>query len=80
MAPDNSGSDENREKKDPWANNKYITKSGEKYLIKFDGKSYGPYARSKNSKSQNQKINLQPLWFKLYLSNAEGKKMEEGDK
>ena len=26
-----------------WDNNEYISKSGEKFLIKFGGKSYGPY-------------------------------------
>lgn len=30
-------------KKDPWLEYEYITKSGEKYLITFAGKPYGPY-------------------------------------
>jgi hypothetical protein len=31
-------------KKNPWEGNPYITKSGEKFLITFGGKSYGPFA------------------------------------
>jgi hypothetical protein len=41
-APDNSTGGESKGD-DPWLKYEYITKSGEKYLITFKGKSYGPY-------------------------------------
>lgn len=40
-----SDSDSDTEtKKNPWEGNPYITKSGEKFLITFKGKTYGPYS------------------------------------
>jgi|WetSurMetagenome_2_1015567.scaffolds.fasta_scaffold01942_6 hypothetical protein len=40
--PDNSTGEESGEK-NPWIKYEYITRSGEKYLITFGGKTYGPY-------------------------------------
>jgi len=41
----NSDSDADSETdKNPWKDNPYITKTGEKFLITFGGKTYGPYA------------------------------------
>ncbi len=78
MAPDNSGSDPNKEQKDPWANNKYITKTGEKYLIKFDGKSYGPYATIQQFKVSISKDKFAAMVVQTVpISNAEGEKMQK---
>jgi len=35
----------NGENNNSWLNNPYISKSGDKYLINFGGKSYGPYSQ-----------------------------------
>jgi hypothetical protein len=78
MAPDNSGSDGNKEKKDPWANNKYITKTGEKYLIKFDGKSFGPYATIQQFKVSKSKDKFAAMVVQTVpVSDADGKKMQK---
>ena len=78
MAPDNSGSDTNKEQKDPWANNKYITKTGEKYLIKFDGKSYGPYASIQQFKVSISKVKFAAIVVQsIPVSEADGKKMQK---
>ncbi|HAM11460.1 MAG: hypothetical protein A2X05_13040 [Bacteroidetes bacterium GWE2_41_25] len=42
-------------KKNSWEGNPYITKSGDKFLITFAGKSYGPYARINNIKVTKSK-------------------------
>ncbi len=78
MAPDNSGSDENNERKDPWANNQYITKTGEKYLIKFDGKSYGPYATIQQFKVNKSKDKFAAMVVQnVPITEAEGKEMQK---
>lgn len=78
MAPDNSGSDPNKEQKDPWTKNKYITKTGEKYLIKFDGKSYGPYASIQQFKVSTSKDKFAAIVVQnIPVSKAEGDKMQK---
>ena len=78
MAPDNSGSDENKEVKDPWANNQYVTKTGEKYLIKFEGKSYGPYATIQQFKVSKSKDKFAAIVVQtIPISEADGKKMQK---
>jgi len=55
-----------------------IVKSGEKYLIKFNGKSYGPYAIISDfaiSRSKNKFAAL--VTENLIMSESEGKKLEE---
>lgn len=78
MAPDNRGSDEGKAAKDPWANNQYISKTGEKYLIKFDGKSYGPYATIQQFKVSKSKDKFAAMVVQnIPVSEADGKKMQK---
>lgn len=68
-------------KTDPWANNEYITRSGEKYLIKFGGKTYGPYGQIKEFKVAKSKDKFAAIVVEnVPVSEAEGKKMEEAIK
>lgn len=67
-------------KGDPWLlkYKEYITKPGEKYMIKFGGKSYGPYAQINNflvtkSKDKFAAIVIENVMF----TEDEGDKMEE---
>lgn len=74
----NSGSDEN-----PFVQKykQYISKSGEKYLIKFGGKTYGPYARIDNfavTKSGNKFAAT--VVENIAVTEDEGKKMDEAIK
>ncbi len=55
-----------------------IVKSGEKYLIKFNGKSYGPYAIISDfamSRSKNKFAAI--VTENIIMSESEGKKLEE---
>lgn len=55
-----------------------IVKSGEKYLIKFNGKSYGPYAIISDfaiSRSKNKFAAL--VTENMIMTESEGKKLEE---
>jgi hypothetical protein len=64
-----------------WANNEYITSSGEKYLIKFGGKSYGPYSQINEFKVARSKDKFAAIVIEnVPISEAEGKKMEEAIK
>lgn len=64
-----------------WANNEYITSSGEKFLIKFNGKSYGPYGQIKEFKVSKSKDKFAAFVVEnVPVSEAEGKKMEEAIK
>jgi hypothetical protein len=81
MAPDNSGSDGNKQEKDRWANNQYISKTGEKYLIKFGGKSYGPYGDIREFKVSKSKDKFAAMVVEnVPVSQADGKKMDEAIK
>ena len=65
----------------PWANNEYISKSGEKYLIKFGGKSYGPFGEIKEFKVSKSKDKFASIVIEnIPVSEADGKKMEEAIK
>ncbi len=79
MAPDNSkGGDEDSADKNPWANNQYITKTGEKYVIKFDGKSYGPYSTIQQFKVTKSKDKFAAMVVEnVPITEAEGKKMQK---
>jgi hypothetical protein len=67
--------------KNPWANNEYITKSGEKYLITFGGKNYGPYDMISNFKVTRSKDKFAAAVTENMVINAdEGKKMDEAIK
>jgi len=64
-----------------WANNEYISSSGEKYLIKFGGKSYGPYSQINDFKVAKSKDKFAAIVIEnVPVSEAEGKKMEEAIK
>jgi hypothetical protein len=66
---------------DLWANNEYISKSGEKYLIKFGGNSYGPYAQIKDFTVTRSKDKFAAMAVEnMPVSEAEGKKMDEAIK
>jgi hypothetical protein len=65
----------------PWADNEFISKSGEKYLIKFAGKSYGPYSEIKEFKVTKQKDKFAAVVTEnIPFSEADGKKMEDAIK
>jgi hypothetical protein len=64
-----------------WANNEYISKSGEKYLIKFGGKSYGPYSEINEFQVTKSKEKFAAIVTEnVPVNEAEGKKMEEAIK
>jgi hypothetical protein len=64
-----------------WANNAYISRSGEKYLIKFGSKSYGPYSQINDFKVAKSKDKFAAIVIEnVPVSEAEGKKMEEAIK
>lgn len=64
-----------------WANNEYITQTGEKYLIKFGGKSYGPYGQITDFKVSKSKDKFAAVVIEnVPVSEADGKKMEEAIK
>jgi hypothetical protein len=61
-----------------WANNEYISKSGEKFLIKFGGKSYGPYAQINEFHVTKSKEKFAAVVVEnVAVTEDEGKKMEE---
>jgi hypothetical protein len=64
-----------------WKNNEYISASGEKYLIKFGGKSYGPYSQISDFKVARSKDKFAAIVIEnMPVSEAEGKKMDEAIK
>jgi len=59
-------------------NKPYITKSGEKYLITFAGKKYGPYARIDNFIVSRSKDKFAALATEtIMVTEDQSKKMEE---
>jgi hypothetical protein len=65
----------------PWANNEYISKSGEKFIIKFGGKSYGPYDQINEFQVTKSKEKFAAVVVEnVAVSETEGKKMEEAIK
>jgi hypothetical protein len=64
-----------------WADNEYISKAGEKYLIKFGGKSYGPYGQIKEFKVTKSKEKFAAIVVEnMPVNESDGKKMEEAIK
>ena len=60
-----------------WANNEYISKSGEKFLIKFGGKSYGPYAQINEFHVTKSKEKFAAVVTEnVAMTEDDGKKME----
>lgn len=65
----------------PWANNEYISTSGDKYQIKFNNKSYGPYGQINEFKVSKSKEKFAAIVVEnIPVSEADGKKMEEAIK
>ena len=59
----------------------YITKSGDKYLITFAGKKYGPYARIDNFTVSKSKDKFAAMATEtVVVTEDQGKKMEEAMK
>jgi hypothetical protein len=64
-----------------WANNEYISKSGEKYLIKFGGKTYGPYGEIREFKVTKSKEKFAAFVVEnVLMTEADNKKMEQAIK
>jgi hypothetical protein len=64
-----------------WSNNEYISTSGEKYLIKFNGKSYGPYGEIREFKVTKSKERFAAIVIEnTPVSEADGKKMDQAVK
>lgn len=64
-----------------WDNNEYISKSGEKYLIKFRGKTWGPYGQINEFQVCKSKEKFAAFVVEnVLVSEADGKKMEEAIK
>jgi hypothetical protein len=69
---------DSEKKTDPWKYNEYISKPGEKYLINFGGKTYGPYAQIQDFTSTKSKDKFAAMVIEnIPVSEADGKKMEE---
>jgi hypothetical protein len=81
-----AGFDDTENKNDPGAvimmhHSKYISKSGEKYIINFGGKQYGPFAQiySFVMPKSGDKFAAQVV-ENILMTEAEGKKMENAVK
>ena len=73
---DNSGDNDS----DDWTNSypSYISRSGEKYLIRFGGKSFGPYSVINDFAVSGTRDKFAAIVTKnIIMSESEGKKMEE---
>jgi len=74
---------ESDEKADAWVT-KYpgiISRSGEKYLVKFGGKTYGPYALINDFALSNSRSKFAAMVTEnLIMTESQGKKMEEAMK
>ncbi len=78
---ENVEDNETDNKKNPWANNEYITRTGDKFIITFGGKSYGPYAQINNFTVPKSKDKFAAIVIENILVNDEqGKKMDEAIK
>jgi hypothetical protein len=73
----------NTSKGDPWllGYKDYITKSGEKYLITFGGKSYGPYGQISSFVVTKSKDKFAAIVIEnVVVTEDQGKKMDEAIK
>jgi hypothetical protein len=81
MNHDSESDDNSDTKKNPWEGNPYITKSGDKFLITFDGKSYGPYAQISNFKVTKSKDKFAAVTVEnIVVTEDQGKAMDEAIK
>ncbi len=61
-----------------WADNQYISRSGDKYLITFDGKNYGPYAQIYSFIVTKSKDKFAAKVVEnIIVTEDQGKKMDE---
>lgn len=64
-------------KKNPWDGNPYITKSADKFMITFGGKSYGPYAQIQSFAVTMSKDKFASLIVEnIVVTEDQGKTME----
>ncbi|HBC77268.1 MAG TPA: hypothetical protein DCZ51_01490 [Bacteroidales bacterium] len=73
----------NDEKADAWVKKYpgFISRSGDKYLIKFGGKNYGPYAMISDFALSNSKSKFAAIVTEnMFITEAQGRKMEEAMK
>lgn len=78
---ENTGASDGSEVKKPWANNEYISATGDKFTIKFNGKSYGPFSRINEFKVAGSKDKFAAIVVENeVVTDAEGKKMDEAIK
>jgi hypothetical protein len=74
---ENVSEDNNSGSAKAWTNNPYITKSGDKFTIKFSGKTYGPYGQINDFKVAKSKDKFAAVVVEnVPFSEADGKKME----
>jgi hypothetical protein len=77
----NTDEESNSNKVPTWANNENISKSGDKYVINFGGKTYGPYAEIRQFKVTKSKEKFAAIVVQSVAnSEASIKKMEEAMK
>jgi hypothetical protein len=67
--------------KSAWDNNEYISKSGDKFLITFGGKTYGPYAMISHFVVTKSKDRFAAMVIEnLVITDDQGKKMDQAIK
>jgi hypothetical protein len=67
--------------KNPWAGNQYVTASGDKFLIKFGGKTYGPYGQINDLKVTKSKDKFAAIVVETRaITESDEKKLEEAMK
>jgi hypothetical protein len=65
----------------PFQDNQYITPSGEKFIITFGGKTYGPYSQIQNfAVSKSREKFAAVVIENLVVNESQGKKMDEAIK
>lgn len=75
---DSDGDDDSGTKKNSWEGNPYITKTGDKFLINFGGKSYGPYARINDFKVAKSKDKFAAVVVEnIVVTEEQGDAMEK---
>jgi hypothetical protein len=81
MSQDDDTDSDSETKKNPWEGNPYITKSGDKFLISFGGKSYGPYGSINNFTVTKSKDKFAAIVVEnVIVTTDQGKAMEEAMK
>jgi len=74
---DNSDNSSSSSKQKTWPNNPYISSSGDKFTIRFAGKTYGPYSQISEFKVAKTKDKFAAIVIEnVPVSEADGKKMD----